>query len=35
MTAPVCYVFQITYGVPAEEHDIRPALVVSEKRVIE
>ena len=35
MTAAVCYDFQITDGVPAEEHDIRPALVVSEKRVIE
>lgn len=35
MTVAVCYDFQIADGVPAEEHDIRPELIVSEKRVID
>ena len=35
MTAAVCYDFQIMAEIPAEEHDIRPELIVSEKRSID
>ena len=35
MTAAVCYDFQIIDEVPAEAHDIKPQIIVSEKRIID
>lgn len=35
MTAAVCYDFQIAAEIPAEVHDIRPEIVVSERRIID
>lgn len=33
MTAAVCYDFQILDAIPAEKHDVKPHMVISEKRV--
>ncbi|MDO4393408.1 MAG: 5-formyltetrahydrofolate cyclo-ligase [Bacillota bacterium] len=35
MTLATCFDFQIVEHIPAEEHDIRPMAVISEKRIIE
>lgn len=34
MTAAVCYDFQILPELPAEEHDIKPDIIVSSKRIL-